>query len=58
MERVPSVNTVVFWGDGVIGRDGRPDLNPSGVMLLDFCARHRLSITNNVFKHRVVQKWY
>ena len=30
------------------------DLNPSGVQLLDFCARHRLSITNTMFKHKGV----
>ena len=34
---------------GVIGRNAPPpDLNPSGVQLLDFCARHRLSITNTI----------
>jgi len=43
---------------GVIGRNGLLDLNPSGVLLLDYCAPYVLN--NTMFEHKVAHKcsWY
>ena len=67
LESAPLGDSLILLGDfnahvgsnsetrrGVVGNNGPSDLNPSGVLLLDFCARHGLSTTNTMFRHKGV----
>lgn len=42
---------------GVIGRNGLPDMGPTGVLWLGFYTSHSLSIINNMFKHKCVYQF-
>ena len=65
LERVLPGDSLVLLGNltteklgaGMTGRDGAPDLNHSGVLLLD-CASQGLAITDTVFEVAHKCTWY
>ena len=67
LESAPPGDSLVLLGDfnahvgsdsenwrGMVRRNGPPDLNPTDILLLDFCAHPGLSITNTMFRHKGV----
>eukprot|EP00731_Ephydatia_muelleri_P032194 Em0023g701a len=66
---VPSSDLLVLLGDfnarvgcdwmvwkGVVGREGIDETNTNGYMLLEFCARNSLCVTNTFFCHKTWHK--
>ncbi|MGL5782874.1 MAG: endonuclease/exonuclease/phosphatase family protein, partial [Plesiomonas shigelloides] len=55
LENSPTGDSVVLLGDfnAHVGSDSES----SGVLLLDFCASHSLSIMNTMFKHKGVYQY-
>ena len=45
----------MIW-EGVVGREGIDETNTNGYMLLEFCARNSLCVTNTFFCHKTWHK--
>lgn len=64
LEGDPTADRIVLLRDdtsrltwrGVTGRDGLPDLHPSGVLLSDICGSHSLSTSNSMFENDSVHQ--